>query len=266
MEGRSTGIGLIGGVLIAVFAVVTLFSSFAIVDPGERGVVVRLGKVTERVLDEGFTFKKPFIEKVVEMNVKTQLMEANAASASKDLQDVNISVKMNYRLDALKVNKIYQQVRQDYPSVWVGPVLIESIKAASAQFTAEELITKRTEAREEMSELVKTKLNERGIILEAFNITNIGFSSSFTRAIEAKVTAEQDALAAQNKLEQVKFEKQQRIEQAQGEAEAIKIQAQSISSQGGKEYVNLKAIEKWDGKMPTMMMGGDAMPLINIGK
>ena len=262
-SGKTVSVGWIATGILGLFGVVALFNSFVIVDPGERGVVVQMGKVTERILEEGLTLKKPFVENVVAMDVKSVMGKANASAASKDLQDVAIEIKLNYRLDASKVNDVYQQVRQDYKEVWISPAIHESIKASTAQFTAEELVTKRTDVREEITKLMKDKLITRGIIIEAVSITDITFSKSFTKAIEAKVTAEQDALAAENKLAQVEFERDQRIAQAEGEAKAIEIQANAINAQGGAEYVNLKAIEKWDGRLPVTMMG-DAVPMISL--
>jgi regulator of protease activity HflC (stomatin/prohibitin superfamily) len=106
-----------------------------------------------------------------------------------------------------------------------------------------------------------------GIVVDQVNITNFDFSQSFNAAIEAKVTAEQSALAAKNKLEQVKFEAEQRVTQAKGEAEAIKIQAAAIQAQGGQEYVSLKWVEKWNGALPTTQLGNSGFtPLISISK
>ncbi len=101
-------------------------------------------------------------------------------------------------------------------------------------------------------------------MLEQVNITNFQFSESFSAAIEAKVTAVQNAEAQKNKLEQVKYEAQQKIETAKAEAETIRISAQAINSQGGTDYVNLKAIEKWNGVLPTQFVPGSSMPFINV--
>lgn len=271
---KNKGNGVIGGLvgLAALFGIILLFSSFAVVDSGERGVVVRMGKVTGRILEEGFTQKKPFVERVVEMNVKTQLVKVEAGAASKDLQDVDLLVALNYRLDAAKVDNIYQQVRKDYKTVWIMPALLESIKAVAAEYTAEEIVTKRNEASLKMSAAVSKKLEERGIIVEAFSLTNIQYSASFTKAIEAKVTAEQDALAAENKLAQVEFEAQQRSAAAKGVADALLIQAEAKAKaieietealkRGGNEIIELRAIERWDGVLPTITSG--ATPFVNI--
>jgi regulator of protease activity HflC (stomatin/prohibitin superfamily) len=138
-----------------------------------------------------------------------------------------------------------------------------AVKASTANYTAEELITKREVVRQTIQDSLTERLKQNYVDVTGVSIVDFNFSPSFNQAIEAKVTAEQNALAAKNKLEQVKYEAEQRVEQAKGEAEAIKIQTQAIQSQGGRDYVNLKAIEKWNGELPQQMMGG-AVPFVNI--
>ncbi len=140
------------------------------------------------------------------------------------------------------------------------------MKANTAKYTAEQLITKREDVRAGIIALLTDKMKPFGVTVDAVNITNFDFSPQFNTAIEAKVTAEQNALAAKNKLDQVQYEAQQRVAQADGEAKAIAIQAQAINSQGGASYVQLKAIEKWDGKLPTQFIPGQSVPFLNLNK
>jgi len=94
--------------------------------------------------------------------------------------------------------------------------------------------------------------------VEDFSIVNFDFSKSFNEAIEAKVTAEQNALASKNKLAQVQYEAQQSVEKAKGEAEAIRIQSSALQS--NPQILQLEAIRKWDGKMPQVT--GQSLPLL----
>jgi len=247
------------GVLVAV---VLLFGSIGTVRAGERGIKVRFGAVVA-TLPEGLYFKVPFIEKVIRADVKIQKDEVDASAASKDLQTVTAKVAVNYHLDPTRVAEIYREIGIDYNARLIAPTLQESVKAATARFTADELITKRSEVRDAAKVALTEKLSPRGIAVDDFNIVNFDFSPSFNKAIEEKVTAEQNALAAKNKLEQSKYEAEQRIAQAKGEAEAIRIQVQAIQNQGGEEYVELKRIEKWNGAYPTTMLGS-ATPLLNL--
>lgn len=234
---------------------------FGTVGAGERGVQLRFGAVTGNIFGEGLYFRIPFIEKVKKMDVKIQKDEVEAPAASKDLQTVRSVVALNYHLDPNEVATLFQEIGIDYNSRIIAPALQEAVKAGTAEFTAEELITKRPEVRERIKVLLAEKLEPRGIILDEFNIVEFEFSRTFNDAIEAKVTAEQDALAAQNKLERVKFEAQQKIEEAKGKAEAITIESQALRN--NPQVLQLRSLEKWDGKLPQFL-GSDAIPFINI--
>jgi len=249
-------------ILVVLLVILSVWMSFEIIGAGERGVVLRLGAV-DRVMNEGFNFKIPFVERVKTLDVKTQKEEVEASSASKDLQTVTAVIALNYHLSPEQTGKLWQSVGADYKERIIDPAIQEAVKAATAKFTAEELITKRPEVKDVIKTVLRERLAIEFIVVDEVSIVNFDFSASFNSAIEAKVTAEQNALAAKNKLEQVKYEAEQRVTQAKGEAEAIKIQAQAIQSQGGAEYVNLKAVEKWNGTLPVYMLG-DSTPLINI--
>jgi len=241
-----------------------IFGSWFTIGAGERGVLLTLGNPSDISYSSGFHFKMPIIQKVVKMNVQTLKYEGDAAAASSDLQTITAKLAINYHLEADSVPRIYRELGLDYSARIIQPLEQEVIKATTARYTAEELITKRENVREDVKVALSERLTARGIIVEDVSIVNFDFSKSFNEAIENKVTAEQNALAAKNKLAQVDFEAQQRVTQAQGEAEAIRIQAQAITAQGGKEYVQLQAISKWDGKMP-LVTGGNSLPFINIG-
>lgn len=243
---------------------VIFLSTFGTVGAGERGIKTRFSAVTGEVLGEGLYFKLPFVEKVVKVDVKTQKEEVQASGASKDLQTVNATIALNYNIEPTSVARLYQTVGLDYANRIISPAIQESVKATTAKFTAEELITKREQVRDEVKNLLTARLAVNGLRVEQFSIVNFDFSKSFNEAIEAKVTAEQNALAAKNKLAQVEYEAKQRVEQAKGEAEAIRIQSEAITKQGGKEYVALKWVEKWNGAMPVTVLSENATPIINL--
>lgn len=250
-------------ICIVFFSFICIFGTFYTISAGYRGVILTFGKPTMEAMVEGFHVKIPFVQKVIKMNVKTQKYEADLTAASKDLQDVNTKIAINYHIVPEKVPEIYRDIGITYAETVIYPYEQETNKGITSQFTAEELITKRERVREQMKTDLAEKLRPRGIIVEEVSIVNFAFSQSFTQAIEQKVTAEQLALSAKNKLEQIKYEAQQRVTQATAESEAIKIQAQAIQTQGGKDYVQLQAITKWNGVMPTYV-GGNAVPFINI--
>jgi regulator of protease activity HflC (stomatin/prohibitin superfamily) len=249
--------GLIGFILLIAFV-----SSATIVGAGKQAVVTRLGEV-KGTLDSGFHWIIPFTDTAHIMDIQEQKEEVEVSSASSDLQTVNTRVALNYHLQADKINDLYREVGVKYKVKVIDPAIQESMKAATAKFTAEQLITKREEVKEVARANLTNRLIERYIVVDDLSIINFDFSPEFNKAVEAKVTAEQQALASKNKLEQVKYEAEQRTTQAKAEAEAIRIQAEAIQSQGGASYVNLKAIEKWNGTLPQYSLGSST-PFIQI--
>lgn len=253
----------IAAVALAILAVILLFVvwPFGTVGAGERGVLLRWGAVTDQVLNEGLYIRVPVMDSVVIMDVKIQKEEVVATAASKDLQTVESRVALNYHIDPSRVANIYQDIGVDYAARLIDPALQESVKSTTAKYTAEELITKREEVRDAIRAHLVEKLEPRGILVDDFNIVDFQFSAAFDQAIELKVTAEQSALAAKNKLEQIKFEAEQQIAEARGKAEALRIESQAL--QNSPQILQLRALEKWDGKMPSVM-GDGATPFIDI--
>lgn len=257
-------IKILGGISALLLLIIVLFVAFAswgTIDAGNVGVVLRMGAVTGEIKQPGFYTKMPWTVHVVSMNVQTQKEQVGADAASKDLQTVKSTVALNFSLNADSAASMYQTVGTGYMDKMVAPAMQESIKAVVAQYTAEELISKRESVRDGIFNLIVAKLTPLGIKATAVNIVNFDFSHSFNQAIEAKVTAEQNALAAKNKLEQIKYEADQRVAQADGEAKAISIQAEAVQAKGGEAYIQLRALEKWDGKLPQIM-GSGALPFI----
>lgn len=254
--------------VVGVLLVIYILSSSAwfIVEPGERGLIVRLGTLVDTTYGEWFHFKMPFITSAVMMNVQTQKAEVQADSASKDLQAVRTTIAVNYNLDPAAVRTLYQTVGDNDTITFkiVGPSIQEAVKATTAKFTAEELITERSAVAVDIKANLTNKLGKLWILVSDINIVEFRFSPEFDAAIESKVRAEQDALAQKNLLEKVKYEAQQKIETAKAEAESIRIQAEAVRSQWGADYVKLKWIEKWDGKLPATTLGEQGF-MVNIG-
>lgn len=258
-------------IIIGVLSVMIVLIVFVILNPfvqvsaGERGVVLVWGKVQEQTFGEGLHIINPIGTHVEILDIKTQKEQVSVSAASKDLQTVTTKIALNYHLNPDKTNFLWQSVGKEYKERIIDPAIQEAVKAVTAHYTAEELITKRSQVKDDVKISLIERLQREYIIIDEFSIVDFDFSPSFNAAIESKVTAEQNALAAKNKLEQVKFEAEQRVTQAKGEAEAIRIQAAAIQNQGGAEYVNLKAIEKWNGNLPQYMLG-QTTPFINLNK
>lgn len=250
-------------IVLVVILLVALLGSVYTVSAGYRGVLLTFGKPEQVVSEEGINFKIPIAQTVKKMEVRTQKIETTADSASKDLQNVQTTIALNYHVNPNDVTNLYTSVGLGYRERIIEPSIQESVKAVTAKFTAEELITKRQEVKGEIRDFLKQKLLENYLIVDDFNIINFQFSESFDNAIEAKQVAEQEALRAERELQKIKIEAEQKIATAQAEAEAIRLQAEQISK--SKDVLQLRAIEKWNGVLP-IYNGGGALPFIDISQ
>ena len=273
-------------ILVLLIAVVVGLSSFAIVGPGERGVLTTLGQVEPWSLGEGIHFKIPIIQGVSLIDVKTQKVTADASAASKDLQIVQATVALNYKVNADQAHILYQTIGMDYVSRVISPAIEESVKAATAQFTAEELITQRAMVKNTVEENLKARLSGYSITVQNLSIVNFEFSEGFNASIEAKQIAEQEALKAERVLQQIKIEKEQTITQAEAENERVKLEADasaySVKAQGdaeayalevvriqleqSKKLIEYESVKRWNGDIPTYMMAGSGsfVPFIDL--
>jgi regulator of protease activity HflC (stomatin/prohibitin superfamily) len=250
----------IAALLMLVILIILALNFIVIVGPGQRGILLEFGRVTGEVFGEGLHFITPIVNSVPIMDVRTQKFETDSTAASKDLQDTHTKVALNYHLDPEKVYGIYQTLGPDYADRYIAPAILEVVKASTAKFNAEELITQRPVVKDTIEEGLKNRLNPRSIVVETVSITDFQFSKQFTEAIESKVTAQQLALKAQNDLERIKIEAQQAIEKAKGEAEAIRII--NIQLETSPKYIEFLATQKWDGKLPIAT--GTSTPFIQI--
>ena len=249
-----------GGIVLLLAAII--FRPFTIVKAGERGVVMNFGKVQNTVLDEGIHPIVPIVTSVKRLSVRVQKNDFQSDAASKDLQKVTTELAVNWHIDPAQVNKIYQQVGDQEQIVTgiITPAVSEVLKAATAKKTAEEIITKRTALKEEIDNQLKTRLADYGIIVDDVSLVNFGFSPEFTKAIETKQIAEQEAKQAEYIALKASKEAQAEINRAKGQAEAQKLLRQNITPQ----LLQKQAIEKWDGSFPQVMGGNNALPFINI--
>jgi regulator of protease activity HflC (stomatin/prohibitin superfamily) len=256
---------LVSGIVVALVLFLIL-NLFVVISAGKRGIILNWGAVSDNIMGEGIHFRIPIKQKIEKLDVRTQKEQVDANAASKDLQTVSSTVALNYHLDPLKVNLLWQKIGADYKERIIDPAVQEAVKATTAKYTAEELITKREAVKEDIKKVLSERLQNEYILVDEFSIINFNFSLSFNAAIEAKQTAVQQALQAENDLRRIKVEAEQRVAQATAEAQAIKIQAEAITQQGGQDYVQLKAIEKWNGILPAQFIPGSAIPFLNLVK
>jgi prohibitin 2 len=234
---------------------------------GERGVMLNFGAVKPTVLGEGLHFRVPIQQQIVIMDVKVQKASTDASASSSDLQEVSSTVAINYHIIPDKANVVYQTIGTEFKERIIDPAVQEVVKAVSAKYTAENLITKRSSVSDAMKSTLTERLLAYNIAVDAFSIVEFSFSKIFMDAIESKQTAEQLALKAQRDLERIKIEAEQKITSARAEAEALRLQRANISIdliELRKIEANIKAIEKWNGILPQVT-GNGAVPFIGVG-
>jgi regulator of protease activity HflC (stomatin/prohibitin superfamily) len=261
--------------MVAIVSVAVLTSAYQTVPTGYQGVVLQWGNPV-RTVSSGLNTITPISETIELVNVQVQAATAQESAASSDLQEVTTSVTVNYQLDANYVKEIYTNLRDQYESRVILPAMQDALKASTANFQASELITQREAAKTTFQNLLDTKLNPYHINVVSVSITDFQFSESFKVAIEAKVTAEQNALAAKNKLEQITYEAQQQVIQASANATALVTIAnananatiitanataqaiQTIQVQLTPEYIQYLYAIGWDGKLPIYWSSGNS--------
>lgn len=257
-------LGAIAGIVS--FVAMIVMSSFTVISAGHTGVQVTFGEVNMTPLSEGVHLVNP-LSSVKDVDVRLQKAKLDGATAgTKDLQQVHTDIVVQYRLNASKVPHIYKEFGLNVDDKVLGPGINEAFKSVTGHYTSEELITKRDEVSLAIIEHLRSKMAPFNIDVSGVSLVNFGFSAEYQKAIESKVIATQNKLKAEQDLERIKVEAASRVAQAKGEAEAISIQATAIQSNGGANYVALQWIEKWNGSLPSTMLGGDSKTLMQIGR
>ena len=261
----SNKLKILAGIVTLIIIILLVSESVVIIQAGHRGVVLYVGAVENRVLGEGVHFIIPFVEQVIQLEVRTLKFQADASAASNDLQEVATVIALNYHIDPNKANIVYQQLGADYADRIIAPTIQESVKASVAKFNAEQLITQRAIAKGVISQAISNTLSARDITVETIFITDFQFSQAFASQVESKVVAFQKFLTEQNNLKAVQVVANQTVVQAQaqaranvakagGESQAIKIITQQLRQ--SPQYLQWQAINRWNGQMPYALGGG----------
>ena len=238
------------------------------VDAGNLGIVTKWGEIQDVALQEGIHFRTPVKTQIINISTRVHKMEASATASSKDLQVVSTKIALNYRIDAARIVEVFRNVgtRLIVENTIIDPALQESLKQATAQYTAEELITKRQQVKETLGESIKVTLAKSDILVTELSITDFQFDAQYQQAVESKQVAEQRALTATNDLARIKVEAEQAEAKARGTANAMLARAEAeakaqelLRKTISPEIVYLRAVEKWDGKQPTIVGEGGAI-------
>lgn len=264
---------LVFGVVGAFVALILFLGSFEVVNPGERGVMVTLGKSGADTLGEGPHLKLPFISSIRKISVQIQKSTDTTEAATKDLQRVSASVALNWQIDPATVTKMLQDFgsEESIESRIIGPAVSEVVKAATAKMTAEEVLTRRMELKANIDELLLKRLHSYGLIVKDISLVNLGFTSEFNHAVEQKQIAEQEAKQAEYVALKATQDAKAAVEAAKGDAEStlVKAKAQAQAQQLLKQtltqdVLTLKYLEKWDGQLPTVMGGSNSGMMFNL--
>lgn len=272
-------------VLIVVLAA-QLANSFTRVPVGSTGIMVTFGRVQDgSTLSEGLHFHVPFAQEIVSLDNRIQKLELNTEAFSKDIQTVSAKLAVNYRLRPEMSFAVYKTHGTNYEQNIIIPATHEVLKSVSAQYTAEELISKRAESSDKMRDELDSKLTDMGITVTDFNILDFDFSEDFINAVEAKQVAEQvkKKAATENEtaIAQAEREKQVAIKKAEADAEKVRIEAEAkanaVKLAAEAEAFRLQSInenltdytirntiaENWDGKLPAVV-GSDSMSIMEL--
>lgn len=250
--------------LQVVLMIVTVSCGFEVVDTGHRGIETRFGEVVGKSLPEGLHFYNPFTSDITELDVRLNRSEVVLQTYTKDVQQAALKAVTTYSLNKDAAHIVFQEYGVDYAEKILPQAIEGSAKAVIGNWDAVDLISNREKARSLIEVNLTESVKNKHILISKFEITNIDYNDTFEVAVENKVTAIQRAIEAKNKTVQIQEEANQKVIEAKAQAESMTIRAQALTS--NKNLIEYEAVQKWDGKLPTMMLGGEATPFINLGK
>jgi len=240
------------------------------VPAGYVGVMTTFGKLSSSVYEPGIHFRIPISQALHNVYVGTYKAESDVAGSSKDLQQVDMKIAVNFNIIPSHAPAIYFTLGGDPWGLVMDPAVHDIAKAVAARYEATDLIQKRDQVSQEMREVLMTRFKDLGVNVSAVNIVNFQFSKQFNDAIEAKITAQQNALRVENEIVQTKWEAQKRVVEseaalkvAENNAKANDLMGKSLAA--NPALIEKLKIEKWDGHYPQYMMN-QAMPMIQLGK
>lgn len=262
LAGTKRAAKVVGFALVALSLV---WASYRSVPAGSRGVLLQFGAV-RGVMGEGAHFIVPFVQKVTLMEVRTQKEEAKASAASRDLQIVQTNVAINFHVDPASVGELFKRVGPDYARRIIDPATQETVKAVVANYTAEELVRLRGDVKAKIDEGLTARLAKYHLVVESggVSLTNFDFSEEYNKAIERKQVAQQTAEQQKYELQRAELAAKTEVAAAKGKAEAARIEAEALNTQGGAKVLAKIFLEKWDGKLPVFTGGGNSDMIIDI--
>jgi prohibitin 2 len=217
---------------------------------------VTLGKVSEEFKPEGFGTKTPFTSTIIQMPVRQITREAEAECYSSDLQQVNMKLRLLYRIPESSIVKIYKDYAGDPFESLIEPRVQEALKEVTALQSAEQIVKQREQIKTRTLNAAREKVGRELLIIEDLVLENIVLSKELEAAIESKMVQEQEAAKARFTQQKTQIEADTAVIRAKGEAEAIRVRGEAVRENPG--LVQLQIVEKWDGKAPLVVGGGGA--------
>lgn len=235
-----------------------------IIDAGYRGVFKNFGKVSETPLSEGIHFYNPFSSDIEEMNIQEVKWEDETSTYTRDTQKTKIAYTLNFYPDEKKMPYFYTQYGTDWAKKLIPQMALGTIKDVFGKINADEINGAREKTAQEISSHLHTKLLEIGIYFRAFEITHLTFEAAYEAAVEAKVIATQHAIESKNKTAMIEEQAKQTVVSARAEAQSMMIRSEALSKNKG--LIGYEAIQKWDGKLPRIILGDKSMPILQMGE
>jgi prohibitin 2 len=258
--GPAIGFGVIGIAALLVL-VIAIFGSFTQVGVGEVGIVKHFGAIdTDHpdVFDPGIHTKVPFRDDVVIFDTRIQKEQVDSSAASKDGVTIHSTITINFHIEAAKAPLILQNIGANYKERIIDQQIQQAFKDVTAQYAGLELIQKREEVALKAKGVLKDKLTPYYIVVDEFTIPNYEFPKEFNDAILATQVANQQNLQAKQLQDKARTEAETALIVAQGLANAQKAQATTLTP----EYLQLQAINKWNGQLPQYLTPNTPLPFI----
>jgi prohibitin 2 len=249
-------------IAIAIFVVSVAGCGIKVVDTGQRGIKTRFGQVVSESLPEGLYFFNPFTSQIVEIDTRVQRQDGETDTYTRDVQQAAIKYTLNYRLQQNAAHLMYRDIGRDWEQKLIPQVVLGTLKEVVGKWDAVDLIANRDKAGTTAYEAIRDNLAERNVEVSRFEITDISYTHEFENSVEQKVIAQQKAIEEQNRTKQIEEQARQKVLSAEAEAKSMQIRAQALEQNA--KLVEWEAVQKWNGVLPQYMLGGGAVPFINI--
>lgn len=233
------------------------------VDTGFRGVKTVWGEVDmkEGSLPEGLYFYNPVTSSITEVDTRIKRKEMKVNTYTKDVQQANITLIANYRLEQSKAHIMFKEVGKDWENIILPQAIEGELKKVIGQYDAVDLISHRGKATSEAQTAIAESLKNRYVIFDRLELVNIQYLKEFEKAVEDKVVATQKAVEEKNRSIQIQEQARQTIMRAEADAKSMQIRAQALMANA--KLVEYEAIQRWDGKLPQYMFG-NSTPFVDI--